>query len=204
MRLERDVNQTRPSRETIDVAGDRLLFRRCGLRGLAENAAASFAEVRPLPAHAGGNALDIRDFRRAKPHHVTRAKPSLIFLGKCLARGGPQGRAERHASDELESPDAEQVGSHGRPHIGRRCGRSPGRFLRPGINAAMVAVISPGSTRRDGRALFFKVVLSHLFPWRNRCVRQCFRIESSDTAHRTSRAEVAREIEGKKRGFKIA
>jgi hypothetical protein len=47
---------------------------------LAKDAAASFAQVSPLSAHAGGNPLNVGNFGVAQPQDIRRAKPLCIFL----------------------------------------------------------------------------------------------------------------------------
>src|SRR6185437_13733450 len=74
---------------------------RCGLRGLAEHAAASWAQAGPLPFHAGDNSLAAGNFRGAEPKDVRCAKPSLIFLGKGLADGRPQREAHHDTGGNL-------------------------------------------------------------------------------------------------------
>src|SRR5690349_20894596 len=120
---------------------------RCGLRGLAENDAASFAQMRSLPAHAGSDPLDIGYFRRAEPPDVRRAKPPLILLRERLAGRRPQSPTRHDASHKQQPPNA-----HRPLQIDRRCGRHLGGS--PPWNRCMIVIwILSVSTRRDRRAL---------------------------------------------------
>jgi len=38
-----------------------------------------------LPAHAGRNPLNVGNLGIAEPQDIASAKPSLVFLGECLA-----------------------------------------------------------------------------------------------------------------------
>jgi hypothetical protein len=80
----------------------------------AENAAATFAQAGPLLAHAGGNALDTRNFRRAKPENIAGAKPALIVLRKSVARCR-QHETESQPRYDLEITECEQINWHSRP-----------------------------------------------------------------------------------------
>src|SRR5689334_22507164 len=62
-------------REVRRLAGFcRIADRRCGCRRhVMEDGLAAVAELRALLHHAGGDALDVGDFRGAKPHRVAGA-----------------------------------------------------------------------------------------------------------------------------------
>ena len=124
---------------------------RCGLRRLAENAAASLAQMRSLPAHAGGDPLDIGYFRRAEPPDVRRAKPPLILLRECPAGRRPQSPRCHDASRKQQPPNAKHL-THRPLQIDRRCGRHP-RGSPPWNRCMIVIWILSVSTRGDRRAL---------------------------------------------------
>ena len=80
----------------------------------AENAATTFAQAGPLLAHAGGNTLHTRNFRRAKSKNIAGAKPALIVLRKCVARCR-QHETESQPRCDLEIAECEQINWHSRP-----------------------------------------------------------------------------------------
>src|SRR6202011_5913565 len=79
-------DRCRPRRKSACQIALGLLRRGRLLCWFAENAATTFAQTGPLLAHAGGNTLHIRNFRRAKSKDIADAKPALIVLRKCVAR----------------------------------------------------------------------------------------------------------------------
>jgi hypothetical protein len=46
----------------------------------AENPATAITQASALLAHAGGDTLHARNFRRTKPKHIAGAKPALIVF----------------------------------------------------------------------------------------------------------------------------
>jgi hypothetical protein len=82
---------------------------------LAENAATTFAQTSPLPAHAGGNTLHTRNFRRAKSKNIAGAKPALIVLRKCVTHCRQHCQTESQTRYGLEITNCEQSNWHSRP-----------------------------------------------------------------------------------------
>jgi hypothetical protein len=74
------------------------------LGGFAEHAAAALAQAGALTAHAGGDALDIGNFRGAKPEHIAGTKPSLVILGEAMG-GRRQHRKTQHQTSKNGSRD---------------------------------------------------------------------------------------------------
>jgi hypothetical protein len=65
--------------------------------------------------HAGGNTLDIRDFRHTKPEDIAGAKPALIVLCKSVTRCRQDCQTESQTRHGLETSHCEQINWHGAP-----------------------------------------------------------------------------------------
>lgn len=79
----------------------------------AEHAATTVAQARPLPLHAGGDPLAIRNFRGTEPKHIAGAKSPLIVLREGMARC----RKDRQRQDQachcrIQVPWLEKIAAH--------------------------------------------------------------------------------------------
>src|SRR5258707_4744367 len=94
----------------------------------AENGATTIAQTSPLLAHAGGNTLHPRNFRRTKSKNIAGAKPALIILCKCVTHCRQHCQTESQTRYGLEITNCEQSNWHSRP-LGRPTLRSSARRL---------------------------------------------------------------------------
>jgi len=130
---------------------------RSGFRGLAEHAAASFAQLRALLAHARRNSFTVRNFRGTEPEDVAGAKSSLIVLGKREGSGSPQRRAHSRGNGQLNAtPATQQLSLHDRPLVWPALRPPSRRVRRRGIMVMMVDWNRRYSTRRERRAPVFR------------------------------------------------
>src|SRR5260370_12395787 len=128
------------------------LLRRGRLLGwFAENAATTIAQTSPLLAHAGGNTLHTRNFRRTKSKNIAGAKPALIVLCKCVTHGRQHCQTESQTRYGREITNCEQSNWHSRPLDRPTLRSSARRVARLGINLL--------SYRRECRS--FKILNHH-------------------------------------------
>jgi hypothetical protein len=81
---------------------------------LAKDPAAALAQAGALSLHASGDPFDARNFRRAEPENIARAKSPLILLRERAAHRRQHRQAKRQDGHEREISEFEQINSHRR------------------------------------------------------------------------------------------